>query len=210
MSSHLPAQFNAPLSEVDPEIAEALANELARQRGTLEMIASENFVPRAVLEALPTYPRDDPSATLHALGQTLQRALGGTSGALYALFFLRASARLRGRQADDPRAWADAMQAACEAIGELGGARAGDRTMLDALLPASDVFRNSIYAGHTSTDALGRAADAAEAGAKATADLMPRRGRSSYLGARALGHPDPGAMAVAVWLEALAQSQFSS
>ncbi len=51
MSSHLPAQFNAPLSEVDPEIAEALANELARQRGTLEMIASENFVPRAVLEA---------------------------------------------------------------------------------------------------------------------------------------------------------------
>jgi glycine hydroxymethyltransferase len=51
VSSHLPAQFNAPLSEVDPEIAEALANELARQRGTLEMIASENFVPRAVLEA---------------------------------------------------------------------------------------------------------------------------------------------------------------
>jgi len=51
MSSHLPAQFTAPLSEVDPEIAEALANELARQRGTLEMIASENFVPRAVLEA---------------------------------------------------------------------------------------------------------------------------------------------------------------
>jgi glycine hydroxymethyltransferase len=51
MSSHLPAQFTAPLSEVDPEIAEAHANELARQRGTLEMIASENFVPRAVLEA---------------------------------------------------------------------------------------------------------------------------------------------------------------
>jgi glycine hydroxymethyltransferase len=51
MSSHLPAQFNAPLAEVDPEVAEALANELARQRGTLEMIASENFVPRAVLEA---------------------------------------------------------------------------------------------------------------------------------------------------------------
>jgi glycine hydroxymethyltransferase len=46
-----PSQFNAPLSEVDPEIAAALANELDRQRGTLEMIASENFVPRAVLEA---------------------------------------------------------------------------------------------------------------------------------------------------------------
>jgi glycine hydroxymethyltransferase len=49
--NRLPSQFTAPLSEVDPEIAEALANELNRQRGTLEMIASENFVSRAVLEA---------------------------------------------------------------------------------------------------------------------------------------------------------------
>jgi dihydroxyacetone kinase len=78
--------------------------------------------------------------------------------------------------------------------------------MLDALIPALDAFRSSAYANQTLADALASAAQAADAGARATADLLPRRGRSSYLGARALGHPDPGAVAVAVWVEALARA----
>jgi dihydroxyacetone kinase len=55
-------------------------------------------------------------------------------------------------------------------------------------------------------DALAAAAAEAEAGARATAELMPRRGRSSYLGRRALGHIDPGAEAVAIWFRAIARS----
>ena len=76
--------------------------------------------------------------------------------------------------------------------------------MLDALMPASEAFRTALDAGRPPRDALAAAADAARRGAEATASLPPRKGRSSYLGDRALGHPDPGAEAVALWLQAIA------
>jgi dihydroxyacetone kinase len=87
---------------------------------------------------------------------------------------------------------------------ELGGAKPGDRTMLDALVPASEAFASALHAGSAWADALRMAQAAAEAGSKAAASMSPRKGRSSYLGDRALGHPDPGAEAVAVWLRAIA------
>jgi dihydroxyacetone kinase len=113
---------------------------------------------------------------------------------------LRASIWLR----DQPGDWSGALHAAHLGIAELGGARTGDRTMLDALVPASDAFANAIKAGQTPAEALRAAVDAAESGAKATAAMEPRKGRSSYLGGRAIGHVDPGAEAVAVWLRAVA------
>jgi dihydroxyacetone kinase len=161
---------------------------------------------KAVVEDLAAclYPLDDPAATLQALGLTLQKTLGGTSGALYAVFFLRAAARLRKGSAADPKTWSAAFHAACAAVAELGGARPGDRTMLDALVPASEAFRAAIEAGQGLGDALRATAEAARRGAQGTATLSPRRGRSSYLGDRAIGHPDPGAEAVALWLKAIA------
>jgi dihydroxyacetone kinase len=160
---------------------------------------------RAVLGALPTFPLDDPPAALRRLGTVLQSSLGGTSGPLYAMFALAAAERLAGRS-DDPLAWADAFAAGCARVGEFGGASVGDRTMLDALVPASDALASSIRSGRSPSAALSDAARAAERGAEASASLPPRRGRSSYLGDRALGHPDPGAVAVAVWLRALARA----
>jgi dihydroxyacetone kinase len=148
---------------------------------------------------------DDPAATLHALGVTLQRSLGGTSGPLYATFFLRAASALRQGRQDDPRTWAEAFLAGCAAITELGGAVLGDRTMLDALLPAAETFQDAMTAGSSVGDALQAATTAAEAGATATHSMAARRGRSGYLGKRVLGHPDPGAEAVAVWLKAIAR-----
>jgi dihydroxyacetone kinase len=162
---------------------------------------------RAALQALPSYPLDDPAATLQALGVTLQRALGGTSGPLYAVFFLRAAACLRRGDPESPTTWAEAFQAGCSGIAELGGAVPGDRTMLDALLPAAGAFQSAAHSGQSVSDALRAASAAASAGARATADMMPRRGRSSYLGARALGHSDPGAEAVAVWLGAVSERE---
>jgi dihydroxyacetone kinase len=162
---------------------------------------------RAALAALPSYPLDDPAASLHALGLTLQAALGGTSGALYGIFFLRAAANLRSGPADDPRTWAYAFIAGSEAVSELGGANAGDKTMLDALMPASETFLCALDADVPLPDALEFAAQAANDGAQATAQMAPRRGRSSYLGTRAIGFADPGAEAVAVWLDAIRKSQ---
>jgi dihydroxyacetone kinase len=155
---------------------------------------------QAVRQALPTYPLDDPAAALHDIALTLQRALGGTSGPLYAAFFVRAAATLRKGAGEDAKTWAAAFRAGCLAITELGGAAAGDRTMLDALLPAADALN---AAGQTAADAVRAAAKAAAAGARSTANMTASRGRSSYLGDRVLGHPDPGAEAVAVILAAL-------
>ena len=88
-------------------------------------------------------------------------------------------------------------------MSDLGGAHPGDRTMLDALMPASEAFSAAMRGGRSGPEALREAVEAARAGAKATAGMRPRLGRSSYLGDRALGHPDPGAEAVAVWLGAI-------
>jgi dihydroxyacetone kinase len=158
---------------------------------------------QAVQAGLSSYPLDDPAATLHALGLTCSGRSGGTSGPLYAVFFLRAARRLAAGAPADPRTWAAAFRAGCEGIMELGGARPGDRTMLDALVPASEALQAGLDAGLEPLAALREAARAARAGAKATALLSARRGRSSYLGERVLGCPDPGAVAVAIWLRAL-------
>jgi dihydroxyacetone kinase len=90
-----------------------------------------------------------------------------------------------------------------EAVAELGGARPGDRTMLDALHPAADAFAQALQAGRPVGDAWAACLAAAEQGTAATAQMRPRLGRASYLGARALGTADAGAAAVVVWLKAL-------
>jgi dihydroxyacetone kinase len=157
----------------------------------------------AVIDSLDAYPVDNIAAALRDLGLTLQRTLGGTSGALYAVFFLRGAQRLRAQSSTDVHVWAEAFRAGTEGIAELGGAQAGDRTMLDALQPASEAFLAAIEAKTPLPAALQTALTAAEKGARATANLTPRRGRSSYLGQRVLGHADPGAVAVAVWFKAV-------
>jgi triose/dihydroxyacetone kinase / FAD-AMP lyase (cyclizing) len=176
-------------------------NELDQAVGDGDIGVSLARGARAMLEAIPGLPLDDPAATLHALSLLLQRSLGGTSGPLYAMALLRASSRLR----EDPTDWSGALKAGCLGITELGGAQVGDRTMLDALIPASEAFEATIKTGQSNTDALIQAIAAAESGAKATASMSPRKGRSSYLGDRAIGHPDPGAEAVVVWLRAIAK-----
>jgi dihydroxyacetone kinase len=150
---------------------------------------------RAVLEALPDYPLDDSGETLRAVGQTLQRTLGGSSGPLYGVLFVRAGTALK-RGEDWPRAAAEA----CHALSELGGAKQGDKTMLDALYPFAEHLASGLE------DAMA----AAEQGVANTAHMKPRRGRSSYLGERSLGTPDPGAVAVSLWLRAVASSLLRS
>jgi dihydroxyacetone kinase len=146
------------------------------------------------LRALAAQPWSDPAALLAAAGDGLRRAIGGTSGPFYATALLRAARSLPARPiAPD---WARAFADGVAAIGELGGARPGDRTMLDALVPASEALSR--------TGSLQAAAIAAETGAEATAAMAPRVGRASYLGDRAMGCPDAGAAAVTVWLRALA------
>ena len=157
----------------------------------------------AIEQAMPDLDLASPAATLRALSATLLRALGGTSGPLYAAFLLRA-ATVFGEKTDlGPSDWAAALQAGIDAVTELGGAQPGDCTMIDALHPASEALQTALAAEEPIGEALFRAVTAARDGTARTADMVARRGRSSYLGRRALGHPDPGAEAVVVWLEAV-------
>ncbi|SDB44983.1 dihydroxyacetone kinase family protein [Belnapia rosea] len=149
----------------------------------------------AALRAMPDGAWADPPVALAAMGEALRRALGGSSGPFYAAGLLRAARVLPSMPG--PADWAAALQAGTEAVTELGGAQPGDRTMVDALVPAAKALAQG---------GLAAAAAAAESGAAATTAMAPRLGRASYLGERAIGVPDAGAAAVATWLRALAKA----
>lgn len=156
----------------------------------------------ATLQSLPEYPFDHPAEALKALGFKTQNVLGGSSGPLYGAFLLRAGSTLDNSEMD-ALAWASALLEGCYAIGELGGALLGDRTMLDALLPFAQTLQAELAAGSSLQLAVGSALEAGAAGAELTSQMTARRGRSSYLGERALGTVDPGAAAVMVLLRAI-------
>ena len=183
--------------------AEDRLTDLDARAGDGDLGASMARAAQAI-RALPETAWNAPSGALAEIGNALRRAIGGSSGPFYATALLRASREL-GKGEASPERLADAFDAAVSAISELGGAKPGDRTMLDALQPAADAFRKAIARG-SPNDALTAAADAAEKGADNTATMLPGLGRASYLGDRAVGVPDGGAVAVAIWLGALANA----
>ncbi len=146
----------------------------------------------------------DPASALFALAADVRRVVGGTTGPLYAAFLVRGAQTVRDGDAASARTWADALAAGCDAVAELGDAGRGDRTILDALVPAAEAFRDALASGAPARDAFARAVEAARSGADATAQMLARRGRARYMGDRALGHVDPGAAAAALWLAAIA------
>jgi dihydroxyacetone kinase len=157
----------------------------------------------AAIRALDEGAWADPPTALTRIGDALRRAIGGSSGPFYATALLRAARTLPATPTAGD--WARSFRAGVDALAELGGAKPGDCTMLDALLPAADALETSQRRGEGAVAALQAAAGAAEAGAAATAAMRPRLGRASYLGDRAIGIQDGGATAVAVWLRALSQ-----
>ncbi|MGF1528269.1 MAG: dihydroxyacetone kinase subunit DhaL [Candidatus Competibacterales bacterium] len=159
----------------------------------------------AVVQNLDQVDLDRPGAGFRTLGNLLRRHIGGSSGPFYAAFcFGVADYLIHHRASAAPTAWAEALTEGAQAIAELGGAKVGDCTMLDALMPAVEAFKAQVGQGATPEAALAKPAEAAGVGAEATKSLLPRKGRAKYLQERAVGHPDPGAVAVAIWLNALA------
>lgn len=144
-----------------------------------------------------------PQSALREVAGIFGASVGGTSGALYAAGLLRASRAVgAGVDAND---WGKAFSESGAAISDMGDAKAGDRTMLDALLPAAKAFNESVKKLGPE-QALRKAVEAAAGGAADTATMKSRRGRSSYLGDRVVGNQDAGAAAVVVWLTALADA----
>jgi dihydroxyacetone kinase len=189
--------------------AEGELTELDRVTGDGDLGTNMERAARAVQDAVGSYPLNDVPATVKTLGHTLRRELGGSSGPLYGVLFLRCGSVLANSGATGLEQWVEALDQGCRAISELGGAKLGDRTMLDALDPFVKALKKG--AGEKSPrEAVLAAVEAAERGVVATAQMKPRLGRSSYLGDRVLGYPDPGAKAISVWLRAVSEALFAS
>ncbi|MFE3402425.1 MULTISPECIES: dihydroxyacetone kinase subunit DhaL [Streptomyces] len=148
----------------------------------------------AVTEVLEKDAPATPGAVLTLAGRQLISTVGGASGPLYGTLLRRTGKALGDADEVTRDQLAQAFAAGVAAVGQLGGSQAGDKTMLDALLPAAEALATSFDG----------AANAARAGAEATVPLQARKGRASYLGERSIGHQDPGATSSALLVEALA------
>ncbi|GGY19648.1 dihydroxyacetone kinase subunit DhaL [Streptomyces xanthochromogenes] len=151
---------------------------------------------QAVTAVLDKEAPDTPGAVLALAGRQLISTVGGASGPLYGTLLRRTGKALGDAGEVSREQLAEALGAGVAAVGQLGGAAAGDKTMLDALLPAVEALGESFPA----------AAEAAGAGALATVPLRARKGRASYLGERSVGHQDPGATSSALLIGALAEA----
>lgn len=148
-----------------------------------------------------------PGTFLKAVGLSVVGSVGGSSGALYGTVFLRMAATVGPQAATiDGATMARALQAAVQGIVDRGRARAGDKTMFDALDPAARAFDYAIAAGQGVAAAWQAARFAADAGATATAGMRARRGKSSYVGDKSIGVVDPGAASVAMLIAAGAEA----
>jgi dihydroxyacetone kinase-like protein len=145
---------------------------------------------------------------IRLVGRTLISTVGGASGPLYGTGFLRASAAVAALPAEPPPSgaltFATALAAAATGIGALGKATTGEKTMLDALVPAATAAQAALESGAGVGDVVAAARDAAQAGAAATIPMLATKGRASYLGERSIGHQDPGATSAALLLDVLA------
>jgi dihydroxyacetone kinase-like protein len=147
-------------------------------------------------------------AVLRAAGRTLISTVGGAAGPLYGTAFMRAGGVVAGGDGDRPvgEVLVAALEAAIGGIEGLGKATTGEKTMLDALVPAAAAGRAAVDGGLDTGAVASAMADAAAAGAEATIPMLATKGRASYLGERSIGHQDPGATSSALLLRALADT----
>ena len=160
---------------------------------------------KAVTKKLQTEPPPaDMSALFKLVGMALLSSVGGAAGPLYGGFFLALSRASAGKQVLGKP---DVEQILTEGLADIqrrGKAELGDKTMVDALVPALQALRS--FPNGDLTPALQAAAEQAHRSAEATIPLQARKGRASYLGERSIGHQDPGATSAWLLLRALATS----
>jgi dihydroxyacetone kinase len=143
---------------------------------------------------------------LERAGDAWSETAGGTSGALWGAALAELGQALGDRDRYTSADVAAAAAAACRRVGEVGGAKPGDKTMLDAMGPFHESLTAGVTAGEELAAALAAAASAAREGADATSAMTPRLGRARPLAERSVGHPDPGATSFWIIADAVAQA----
>ena len=160
---------------------------------------------QAALERLDSADPSSPADVLKTVSMALVSKVGGAAGPLYGTAFLRASTALQDREEISAADAAEALEAALGGVKQRGKAEVGDKTIVDALEPAVEAAKGAASGGGAA-GVLRAAADAAGEGVESTVPLTARKGRASYLGDRAQGHPDPGATSTYYLLDAAARA----
>jgi dihydroxyacetone kinase-like protein len=157
---------------------------------------------KKAVEKLDGTDGGDIGADLKAVGMALVSSVGGAAGPLYGTLFLQMGTAAAGKDELDLDGWTAAVEAGVKGVQARGKAEPGDKTMIDALLPAVDALKQGGDIG----EALERSAAAAEEGMKATIPMEARKGRASYLGPRSVDHQDPGATSSYLLLRTAAET----
>ena len=157
----------------------------------------------AALQRLDDEARGTIGELFKSVGTAVMSTSGGASGAVFGTFFVQAAAPLGADTLDAPR-FVAALESGRAAIEKRGGARAGDKTVIDALVPAIERARQA--PADDVTACLAAAATGAAEGVEATVSMRAATGKARSLGDRSVGHPDPGAISISVFLAAFAEA----
>ena len=154
---------------------------------------------RTARKALQVLQNPTPASAFHTVAEAFADEVGAASGALYEGAFEAAAKAAAGKPALNTAGdWAVIYEAIASEMQAIGKAQLGDKTMLDAWLPAAQALRDAANSGPNVQHGLSQATAAAWAGVENTRDLIPKRGRAARLGERARGHQDAGA--TSAWL----------
>ena len=159
----------------------------------------------AAITELETAGDAPPGVVLERVGSTLVYRVGGASGPLFGAMFREAGASLGTAERASPEDVLTALRAGLDGVQGLGAAVEGDKTIVDAYVPALQALERGLRANQDLAEAAASAAEAAREGVRATVPLQARKGRASYLGPRSAGHQDPGATSTALLFVALAR-----
>ena len=157
-----------------------------------------------VLSGWDDFDRTDIGTFLKKVAVVITSRIGGTSGPIWGTAFLRAGATAGAADRLEPAQVIAMLRASIAGIKARGKSDVGDKTLLDAVVPAVDTLEERVSAGDDAAAALRAAATVARERAEATRSMQAMRGRASYTGERSIGTLDAGAIAVAVMFEALA------
>ena len=145
------------------------------------------------------------SEGLGLIGKTLMTEIGGSMGPLYGTFFIQMSLKAKDRPETDARLFGEMLKAARDGLEDLGGAKIGDKTLMDAVIPAQETYQAAVEERASLQEALKKMAEAAEKGRDSTVDLVAKIGRSSRLGERSRGVLDAGATSATLILQTFAR-----
>ena len=157
-----------------------------------------------VLTDLHGVEKDDIGAILKKTGMDLVSTVGGSSGPLYGTAFMKAGAAVAGKYEINSSDFVAIMEAAVGGVQLRGKAEKGEKTMIDAMIPALEAIKKGVSEGKSPAAFLADGVAAAKEGVEYTKTIIATKGRASYVGERSIGHQDPGATSFTLLLESIA------